>query len=511
MSGLKPYWVGVRASDIDGVEGLFGGGISAIGEFSPSMPMTFSVEKKIGRRINHNNSKNYEIVESEIAGEIAAIRKNHSDAIFFFQDQLSFSSSCDLRSVATCLNHRATIAALNDKIRCRSAIGRHVPTVGATLIFRAELTDELLRSMFPSVRRFVVQEPIGAGGYGTLLLDGGQALHHVQALDACQILISAFVENSLPVNQHLVVFPQRTVVLPPSAQIITSSNGGRMLYSGCDFFTTNYLDDEIRRKIDEYGQRIGDVLRTIGYRGVAGIDYVVTKDDVLFVEINPRFQASTLMLNKNLIENDLPSVHAMHIAAFAGHPTPELPHNIPVRGALFRLLQKEGLRIPTALSRPPAGCSTICIDLEGLGADVPVEYGANLGKVMSDRQILHYEPGSDPILNPIFRQFITEGPGLLHAVESGDSNAIRDLAVQLTDYGVRLERSAHDRLLGAAVTSGGLTVKLADDVRIPAATQGYFIPLSPYSITWDQAASVFRLHDGGSSVVVEIMADPAFG
>ncbi len=59
----------------------------------------------------------------------------------------------------------------------------------------------------------------------------------------------------------------------------------------------------------------------MGYRGVGGIDYLVYNDEVYFVEINPRFQASTLLLNIALNEVGLPCMQELQLDAFSGRKT----------------------------------------------------------------------------------------------------------------------------------------------------------------------------------------------
>ena len=53
-----------------------------------------------------------------------------------------------------------------------------------------------------------------------------------------------------------------------------------------------------------------------GYRGVLGIDSIIYDDEVYFMEINPRFQNSSTILNKGLQENNLPSLQELHYNCF---------------------------------------------------------------------------------------------------------------------------------------------------------------------------------------------------
>ena len=54
----------------------------------------------------------------------------------------------------------------------------------------------------------------------------------------------------------------------------------------------------------------------MGYRGICGFDYIQTKSQLLFLECNPRFQASTYLLNLTLEKEGLPSIQELNYMAF---------------------------------------------------------------------------------------------------------------------------------------------------------------------------------------------------
>ena len=69
-------------------------------------------------------------------------------------------------------------------------------------------------------------------------------------------------------------------------------------------------------KLREYAFTIGKLLQEKGYRGVLGIDSIIYDNEVYFMEINPRFQNSSTILNKALQENGLPSLQELHYNCF---------------------------------------------------------------------------------------------------------------------------------------------------------------------------------------------------
>ena len=73
-------------------------------------------------------------------------------------------------------------------------------------------------------------------------------------------------------------------------------------------------------KINKYALKIGKLIQEKGYRGVMGIDSICYDKEVYFMEINPRFQNSSIVLNKALYEQNLPSLQELHYNCFYNKP-----------------------------------------------------------------------------------------------------------------------------------------------------------------------------------------------
>ncbi|MDR0862216.1 MAG: hypothetical protein LBN30_05535 [Oscillospiraceae bacterium] len=65
-----------------------------------------------------------------------------------------------------------------------------------------------------------------------------------------------------------------------------------------------------------YSKAMGEQLIHTGYRGVCGIDYLVLGDELLMLEINPRFLGSSFLVEQALRDNHLQSLREMNISAF---------------------------------------------------------------------------------------------------------------------------------------------------------------------------------------------------
>lgn len=78
-------------------------------------------------------------------------------------------------------------------------------------------------------------------------------------------------------------------------------------------------------EINEISQKIGQYLKDKGYRGIFGLDFIISEknDDVYLIEINPRFVASIPFYTKLEIKNSVLPLFALHILDFL-----EIKYNI---------------------------------------------------------------------------------------------------------------------------------------------------------------------------------------
>jgi len=135
--------------------------------------------------------------------------------------------------------------------------------------------------------------------------------------------ISIYLDN-VSVNVHFIIAEENEIILPASIQLIEIGNN-KMEYGGCDFIAYDkVISPELNEKVLSDTKKIIIALRKLGYRGVGGIDFIVTKDNVYFMEINPRYQSSTNVLNLAMAENNLPTVNELDYIAFNEKSLPKL-------------------------------------------------------------------------------------------------------------------------------------------------------------------------------------------
>lgn len=99
-----------------------------------------------------------------------------------------------------------------------------------------------------------------------------------------------------------------------SFQIIVANK--ELEYDGWDFESYEKLSASIKMKIYNQTLRIAKKLQSLGYRGVGGVDYLLKDETLYFMEINPRFQASSEKLDKMLVKRGLVSIFELNYLSF---------------------------------------------------------------------------------------------------------------------------------------------------------------------------------------------------
>jgi hypothetical protein len=93
-------------------------------------------------------------------------------------------------------------------------------------------------------------------------------------------------------------------------------DGDRLLYRGADYVTYNSLDNDLKETFEANTMKLCTEIKKTGYRGVLGVDAMIVDDEILMLEVNNRFQASTVALNCALEEHGLKSVQEMNYESF---------------------------------------------------------------------------------------------------------------------------------------------------------------------------------------------------
>jgi hypothetical protein len=172
---------------------------------------------------------------------------------------------------------------------------------------------------------FVVQPPVGSSGENTYFVNNEIDFERVKDIfePAQRVKLSKY----LPVpslNGHCVVLKTRgglrSIAACPSVQIVGAHGctSRAEVYCGNDFSAAASMPKSIREEICKIMENIGLYMGTKGFLGLFGMDFLLNGDEVLALEINPRFQGSTMLLSLLQVDRDEIPLAALHVMQFMG-------------------------------------------------------------------------------------------------------------------------------------------------------------------------------------------------
>lgn len=302
-------WVGIRESEVT-YSNFIDNYISICGN------NIHSLDFQIKRRINHNNEKNFTFIDDFYYKEIVKQLEENPNIKFMFYSQYSYDNlkKLGLLDHVICWNNQELVEFLNDKFKTKDYLKDYIPVLNHIFMSGSDCNFENLQRRYGNYE-FVIQEEEGAGGLGTIILNDRNK-DEIKPDSKQTFMVTKYCKNNIPVNIHILISKNDITLLPPSIQNIELSHN-RLMYKGCDFITyREIVDNKMDSKLKKYASIVGKIMQQKGYRGVLGMDSIIYEDEVYFMEINPRFQNSSIILNKALQENHLPSLQELHYNCF---------------------------------------------------------------------------------------------------------------------------------------------------------------------------------------------------
>jgi predicted ATP-grasp superfamily ATP-dependent carboligase len=315
MDKNKVYWVGNRESEITACKDFFDGTITFYGgDFENNRHF-----------INDNRHFNYNIMTDEIykwlVESIYEILLQNTGAKFYFYASwwingcLAIAPELKDNLVMACNSEVSEI--VNNKFTMAERLAHTGLILDRQYIFKDDFNFNKYRNLLNS-DRLVVQQPDGAGGSGTFLVSKDNHTEVLRMLaSGIKYSVAAYQENNVPINIHVMVYDSGETIYPASVQNIITNNH-QLTYRGADFIAYHKIPAKMQKRVKQATKIICQELREMGYRGVAGIDFVITGDKLYFMEINGRFQNSTVGLNLALTDNGFPTLHEQYIELLDG-------------------------------------------------------------------------------------------------------------------------------------------------------------------------------------------------
>lgn len=193
-----------------------------------------------------------------------------------------------------------------------------------TSISKHECTTDNLMRMFPNYSSFVIQENFSGGGDGTFFLNANTINKILPELSDYKIyLASPYYDNNTSVSCSILIDRNSCCTCPVAKQLLNLDS--KIKYYGNSYFNN---DSTISFKVKKMAQQIGNSLRSIGYRGICGLDFILTGNDIFLIEVNPRYQGSSFAINEELRRQNLPSLFELNTLCFEEFISSEIKYSI---------------------------------------------------------------------------------------------------------------------------------------------------------------------------------------
>lgn len=494
------YWIGIRESEIDNTHDLFSGSITIFGTGEKA---NSSFERAHNVRFDYNQDYPawYQFVK-DCAQEII---ENDPKCVFMLYDPMEINEyGQEVAKRTICQNPGSLLEMLDNKFKARQWLSTCVPILPYWMQQGKDINYNDLLQAFPGIYKFVVQASTSYGGSGTFLLTKENQVQICESLNQDTIYaVSPYKENSVSPNIHIVIYDDSVILLPPSLQLIIPDEHG-FSYRGADYPVYNSVSEAADRKLRNYALQIGSTLKNAGYRGICGIDFLVDKTDVFFMEVNARFQSSTFLLNLAFDELQISkSMQELHLHAFKHLSSPQLPSDFMVPFSFFHyaFIPDYASQLQYIHRMLQYSETIYCID-DSLDWSMGLERYTYLYKVVFRRHIAAISPEN--------RCRIHTNIGIDSARISADDlcNDRERLKVMLLSHGTRLSERAKNLL----ETNGGFNHEEFDALDLVLAGQQYVsVPyeanlsqLSPFCVDVGVDNSLFLSYYGQEVVSIRV-------
>lgn len=301
-------WVGKRESDIQTYD-FFDCSITFYGSNTNT-----NYSYCINKRIVSNNSTDF--VNYVLKVLTPKIEENQDTEIHFYNNSFAYkliSIAPWISQYVVNLNSENILKLANHKALSRLWLSNTVQTPAYCLLSKKEISINNLQQKFGLFDSFVIQKNFSGGGLGTYILNKYNEKIILKSLKDEQIyLVSPYYYPNQSFSCHAMISNDSIAIFPISTQILYTNNE-KIEYRGNDYICQQ---SSISFEIKQIASSICLRLQGIGYRGICGFDFIEYKNKILLIEINPRYQGSSYIINKVLKENEMLSLFEMNSLCF---------------------------------------------------------------------------------------------------------------------------------------------------------------------------------------------------
>lgn len=283
----------------------------------------FSVEKEIGKRENWGNRDLEKLWEGPTQKRIEAYigkRKAPINTICYRSLEV-LEKDRRFRVLAPAL---ALKDMFDDKLLQLELFARLGVKTPKTYVCRLGETS------FSEARKslggpFVVQPPVGSSGENTYFVTQEADFDSTRVALGPQERVKLSKYIPVPsLNGHGIVLKTnqglQSLAVCPSVQIVGARGctDRAEIYCGNDFSAAARVPKSIHNEICTIMENVGLYMGSKGFLGVFGMDFLINGEEVLALEINPRFQGSTMLLSLLQVDREEIPLSALHVMQFMG-------------------------------------------------------------------------------------------------------------------------------------------------------------------------------------------------
>lgn len=223
---------------------------------------------------------------------------------------------------------------LKDYLDCKTTLPPDLPGIGIPPL-PGEIRKISETNFGELVEKYgetlVIQWGIGDSGSGTSFISSKDAFEKLKATKAGELVkISKFLDG-YSIAICAVAYGDSVILSQPNVQVVGCPEcvTKRATYCASDFTVSKYFSPKRMKQIYDYTLKVGRWMKSKGYRGLFGIDFITSKDDpdsVYISECNARFTGEgQFYTDYQKMANQVP-LQFFHIAEYTGIdiPKPEI-------------------------------------------------------------------------------------------------------------------------------------------------------------------------------------------
>ncbi len=493
----KIVWIGTKESDIFHTNDFFSNSITACGSGKNG---NFSFSSVKNMRINYNmGDTNYTKYLLEKMADL--LKEDSSIEFMYYNPCYAHLLNSSLASHVCCLNSASLMNLLRSKCEMRSLASEYIPIVPFERMIGHDLSVTPSMNAKSDTAKYIIQENISSGGEGTYIISNTDKVTFIS--DEEVYLISPYYENNIPININFIIFDNDIVIFPPSVQVINQLNG-KMLFMGTDYHFQNYSSYIDKDIILNNTRKLASALKDMGYRGIGGFDYIFTNGQLLFLECNPRFQASTYLLNFVLEKENLLSVHELNYMAFAHHPAPKYDfYSMEVPYSCIAYSYQSYLKNSIIKKEWRTHSNVVEILEDGLNSVNEFVDNAYLYRIIFSTSITDMTPNFHLVT---YNSLLPDSSEWHHKVVSGDKLALK---VGLLNQGIYIAEEVLEFIKQTGgmkdATFNSIDIILDNDMTINCPYKINYADFSPFSlnVAENENLELYYYHERLSSVSLE--------